>query len=1299
MTRRVAILLPELHLDEADRAVEAEAGVLLWSALCETLAPHAGVGLFAPWSMEMTRSGGRWVARRAQRDESTMRELLDGERRDELLWLEVRGGVVRLHSHAVDGQRRSFDALGHELGAQIAAVLTAWLAERQLAPLARPFAAISLEDLLIAARALAAIDFKADVPVVADEDDSDEEEQTPEEDSEEQSDEETDDEGADNDEGEEPSAPPGPTREERLAAGIAKLAVPLKTAAISLLAMGLGADDAPHLRALDANHPFAGNEDPREALAAWPSSPQALIALAELPAGDGAPSALERVAAAGQALMHAPGDYRIAVSASSVLSKANLDDEALRAMARATDPYNSPAHQALLDRYLGTERLGAWLEQSHRSASVHGCPMDSPWPWTSDQIRIDLACATSLMQCGRLDEAIALRANRLEGREAAWPYHTRILHKWRKDPRFVAWCYAREGYFRGEDGRVIEGFGRIEPDDGIDAGMFLDGLLGVGRDWEVSLAWAHFVKGRRFASPFSRLAAGRALFAVGHWRDGLEELFFVELRHPSGGHHTQVAHALRLVGAASLDELMAAVDERLEAGARTLASRLARNIADFLPDAADELADALHEAEREFDAAWLDAFPATTRGRAATDALFAELAAAPPTQANADALVNRWREAVVALPADDKPGMAEAHAYVATQALARYLTAPSSLMTGALRTVAAEAIDGAARVAADLSTPMVEAVFAVLEPAAAAAEQTLALDWLAHFERRLAVDERREDGPAPRLPERVLTPERLAVETNASTHAFATGGVGAVEWADAIAQQAGEMSEEDVLDALGSAAFLSIGDDIGPTLHATHALFAAGQGEAAFRTVCAGLAGVKDAFRDKRIESLAAPWKAAQLDVPFSFKAAATEIFNSLQKGNPARAERISQWVLALDSNNAEAHRNAGLAYTQQAKVEAGMEHLMRATRDQATQLLSGVLYHCKHIPQAMAVLDYASRWYTRADQWLTYGGVAYGAMDNPRTVKSYGLAYTLDPDAFDASMLNAYAGVLDEVGDFAMCERVARHLLRVAGEDLTWLTNGWNHLACAFIGQGKLAEAVELAEKAVAQNPLPDNNEPFAKTLGRAKSGEKPVVPPLVPTEPQRPAIYTLVDDSDLQNASAQLGDADWRVKRAALRAARYRFGSESRVAVTPRARAAAEQILVESAGSDDVQAALCRSFALEIRAQSDFARDPMPWLGDRMTRENFYTEFRARGGIVLGEAPVQRAVFVDREVVPGSKIATASAYVSLLRDLASMKPDAALAKHGLDAAAYIEVAKAWAAALDNDAAVVATVEAGLSS
>src|SRR5690349_6044340 len=111
----------------------------------------------------------------------------------------------------------------------------------------------------------------------------------------------------------------------------------------------------------------------------------------------------------------------------------------------------------------------------------------------------------------------------------------------------------------------------------------------------------------------------------------------------------------------------------------------------------------------------------------------------------------------------------------------------------------------------------------------------------------------------------------------------------------------------------------------------------------------------------------------------------------------------------------------------------------MRGTHEQATQILSGVLYQTGKLPEAMAVLDYASRWYVRADQWLTYGGIAYEADDKARTARAYGLAYQLDPNAFDASQLAAYAGVLEDAGDSAHRAAIADHLLRVAGENPAW--------------------------------------------------------------------------------------------------------------------------------------------------------------------------------------------------------------------------------------------------------------------
>src|SRR6185369_16090202 len=297
------------------------------------------------------------------------------------------------------------------------------------------------------------------------------------------------------------------------------------------------------------------------------------------------------------------------------------------------------------------------------------------------------------------------------------------------------------------------------------------------------------------------------------------------------------------------------------------------------------------------------------------------------------------------------------------------------------------------------------------------------------------------------------------------------------------------------------------------------------------------------------------------------------------------RGEKLARWAVAYDPQNSEAHRNLGLALAMQGKVTDALAHLVRGTHQQATQILSGVLYQNGKLPEAMAVLDYASRWYVRADQWLTYGGIAYAAQDNPRTVKAYQVAYQLDPEAFDATQLNAFAGVLDEVGDYALCEKIANHLLRIAGSDVMWQTNGWNHLACAYIGLGRHDEAVELAEKAVKQNPLPDNAQNFAATLERARSRTKPTPTPVPPASVARDGIFAQLEAGDLAGAATHLGDANWRIRRAALHATRFRFASENQVEVTRRARAAALAVLADSVGTMDHEALLARAIALLIR------------------------------------------------------------------------------------------------------------------
>ena len=123
-----------------------------------------------------------------------------------------------------------------------------------------------------------------------------------------------------------------------------------------------------------------------------------------------------------------------------------------------------------------------------------------------------------------------------------------------------------------------------------------------------------------------------------------------------------------------------------------------------------------------------------------------------------------------------------------------------------------------------------------------------------------------------------------------------------------------------------------------------------------------------------------------------------------------------------------------------------------------------------------------------------------------------------------------------------------------------------------------------------------------------------------------------------------------------------------------------------------------LVRALAMQIREQAYFARDPVPGLGDRMTRDAFYTEFRARGGVVLGEPTPPVPLFKDRVVIPGGKIERVSDYVALLRDLAALTPAEALAQFDLDEAGYLEVAAAWAVAMETDPSVAASISAGLA-
>lgn len=1398
---RVAFLVPDIKIEGPDGAYEREAEVLLWVACIEVCQRHPRLAVLDADATPLFPQDGHFAPQHAGRGGRATDAFFGPTRRDEVLWLELvianRPGVVRLHAIGRDGVQETFDALGPNLGEQIQQVLGAWLTARGLGSLPRRFESVTSEELLTVLRVVAPTLAEqarawslpvADKPTwslsIVEDEPEDSRERRPES--------ESDDPPAVGDDAEEDLAfdrafdraidstidstvDIDPAMRAETATIQPSISRPLlnrlpayfKVPALRLLELALREDLGEAILAVDPAHPqalFARFEKAapqgkdfaqlRQVIASAPGWARPYEELqvdaderAEM--GEyvrpGAPSDLEAVAAAGVAALCRPGALHALEAVGDRLAEDGRVDEAVRLLERGVEMQieDPRAHLALLDMHEHTDRAGAWLEQAMRSASLHGCPMDPVLPWYPDQIHVDLRASTALLHVGRLDEAIALRANRLEGREATWPHHTRILTSWRKDPRQVAWCYAREGYFRGDEARAVEGFGRAEPASSVDLAIFLDSLVALGREDEVPFAWAQFGLGRGYDGAVARLAAARGLMAAGQYRRGIEELWRVELTEPGRDEHVAIARCGLLMAAAPIDIIEAALGERVAIGAPTLARRMARDVADFVPAAAKSgvVARALGKLQpTEFDPNWLAGFSPDTRSRRAIDAMFAELGPLrrkPPSGFDiadelqrGDRIVNRWLEVAFAEASEDDPAaLTQAAAYIGAQALGRYFSAttmPPSTIAGALRAVAGGAFALVRRHRHALGDREARAVLGALDPLLRRVDRWIGTSWLATVERSLGIDERSGGDVAgfardyPTVAARILGPEETAVLSwsvatlhrerkpgwaakvvaQASRLAAHTGYTGAAEWADAIVAQlaAREIEQDDAIDALHTACYLADGVSAVPCVHAAKVLFEAGRAPAALAVLCSGLRAATPAWRDKALASLADSWKRSKLDVPMEFEKVASGVFEALQKNDPVRAEKLARWAVAYDPGNGEAHRNLGLALAMQGKVTDALVHLVRGTHEQATQILSGVLYQNGRLPEALTVLDYASRWYMRADQWLTYGGIAYAAEDNARTVKAYQLAYQLDPDAFDASQLNAYAGVLDEVGDFVMCEQIANHLLRVAGDDKMWKTNAWHHLACAYLGQGRFEEALEMARRAVDNNPLAENAATFKDTLERVKSQTQRTPTELAPASAAREGIFLLLEAGNHAAAAAQLDDPSWRVRRAALHASRFRYASENQVEVTPRARAAALAVLADSVGTMDADALLARALALLVREHAYFARDPIPRLGDRMTREAFYQEFRARGGVVLGEEAPPPAAFVDREVVPGSKISRTSEYVSLLRDLARLPPQEALAQLELDEASYLEVAKAWAAAMDRDPSIARTISAGLA-
>nr|HEX4312906.1 hypothetical protein [Kofleriaceae bacterium] len=1347
---RVAVLAPDVTTEGVDTMFAREAAALVWVACIELLQRHPAVAVLDADATPLEPQDGHYAPRDADRGALPSDDAFGPTRRDELLWLELplipRGGTVRLHCLRSDGATQVFDrpssgARAVAVGDQIQQAFASWATARELGPFARRVDAVGADELIAGLRVIAPLlaeqarlgrvapppqratphaddvdaspaDSTTDSPAVtalrleaaellAELDGDDE----------------------------------ARRKQVRLAAARLPAALPAtwKVAALRVLELALGDDLGDAILALDAEHPQAllraceRHGDAvvlRRVLASAPCWGAPYVALRGA-ASDASP--LERVAGATFASVCRPASLDVIDAAAHALADTGRVDDGVRLLERLVGEREDRseagacrAHVALLELHARTGRDGAWLAQAMRSARRHGCG-DAGAPRDADAIAVDLRAADALAAVGRLDDAIALAANRLADRDHVSARDARALADWRSDPRWRALAAARDAAYRGDDAGAIAAYTRGEPATATDLALFVDALVAIGREDEVPLAHAHLGGdlATGSAAAVARLAAARALMAAGEWRRGLEEMWRVSLAEPCRDEHAAVSRCGIFLACAPVQVIDAAIAERLAIGAPTLARRMARDVADFTPAAAKSgvVARALGKSTAiEFDAAWLAGFAASARGRAIAS-LFDELGAPGADRGDlqrADQLVNRWLE-VAYVDVRDDADLAAAAAYVAAHALARYLaltTQPPTVHAGALRTVAGEALALVRRHAAVLADRDARALLAAIDAPLRRADRWVGIAWLGRVERSLALDERGRGDLAAfardhaTVASRLLGPEEVAVlawsvarlhrerpdgwaaacTAQAMRLAMHTGRSGIDEWADAVAAQraAGAIDLEDAIDQLHVACYLAEGVSPAPSVHAARVLFDAGRAGAAVTVLAGGLGAATPGWRDTHLAPIAEAWRGAKLDVPYDFDRVAAGVFEALSAADYPRAEKLGRWAVAFDPRNSEAHRNLGLALAHQGKAADAMRALVRGTRDLAPQILAGVLYQAGKLAEAMAVLDYASRWYVRADQWLAYAGIAYAAMDSARTAAAYRRAYELEPAAFDATQLDAFAGVLDEVGDGAACARIAAELLRVGGDDASWKTSAWNHQACAAIRDGRFDDAIALAERAVAANPTSGNAPAFQATLERARAKDRAAAPALVvPTGRARDAAFERLDAGDFATAAARLDDDSWRARRAALAASRYRTAAENLVDVTPRARAAALGMLAATVGVVDRDAVIARALALGVRDQAWLSRDPVPALAGAGSR------------VAMPTAPPELA----RVVVPDSRVATIGDYVSLLRSLAQLAPRDALVELGLDDAGFAEVARAWAAAMAAEPQLAAAIAAALAA
>jgi tetratricopeptide (TPR) repeat protein len=239
------------------------------------------------------------------------------------------------------------------------------------------------------------------------------------------------------------------------------------------------------------------------------------------------------------------------------------------------------------------------------------------------------------------------------------------------------------------------------------------------------------------------LALAEAYATSGNEAATLWMLSATAARFPQDRIETDHARILRLISALPIEALEKAITA---CGTSRLTSLVARDLADAHPEAKDSavIKNALpkHVTVR-FSEVWLEPLrEAIPDHFALLDRIFAHPENKTATLLDADRMVSAWHAVVsrfsteIGIANPDNPDVVPTLAYVAGQAVARYLAASTgtpSLFSLAYRQIASEALAAARVVMLDAEEASV--LLEALEPALKAADPALADLWLARVER------------------------------------------------------------------------------------------------------------------------------------------------------------------------------------------------------------------------------------------------------------------------------------------------------------------------------------------------------------------------------------------------------------------------------------------------------------------------------------------------------------------------------------------------------------------------------------